>query len=88
MDTVYNSALCLAIIGYGGTHNPVRLHHCNQGTDQNVREVQNREAFELPSKTNKERGLSKHHHPKSPEVVFPERCEKTRRFDTTHCKSY
>lgn len=83
-----NPSLCLTITGYGGTRNPVRLRHCNRGSDQDFREVQSRDAFELQSEANMDRCLSQHHHPKSHEAVFPEKCEKTRRFDTTYWESY
>lgn len=82
-----NPALCLTVAGYGGISDPVKLRHCNRGSNQNFIEVRSNEKFELmPEGGGGRYCLSQHHHPKRHEVVFPEECAKTRRFDTTYWK--
>lgn len=84
-----NANLCLAVTGYSGTGRPVRLRDCRAGSaDQDFREVRRDGKFELIPASNGERCLSQHHHPKKNEVVFPEKCEKTRQFDTTYWTTY
>ena len=84
-----NPALCLTSTGYSGTSDPVKLRHCNRGLNQNFMEVRSDEKFELqPEGGSGKYCLSQHHHPKDHEVVFPEECEKTRRFDTTYWKLF
>jgi len=82
-----NPALCLTVTGFSGTKDPVKLRHCNHGggANQNFSQVRAVDKFELlPEGGGDKYCLSQHHHPKRHEVVFPEVCEKTRRFDTTY----
>ena len=79
-----NPALCLTVTGYSGKGAPVRLRRCNRGSNQNFMEVRSYGRFELQPQKNHGRCLSQHHHPKRYEVVYPENCSKTRRFDTTY----
>eukprot|EP00579_Thalassiosira_antarctica_P022302 CAMPEP_0201989226 /NCGR_PEP_ID=MMETSP0904-20121228/92746_1 /ASSEMBLY_ACC=CAM_ASM_000553 /TAXON_ID=420261 /ORGANISM="Thalassiosira antarctica, Strain CCMP982" /LENGTH=226 /DNA_ID=CAMNT_0048543443 /DNA_START=895 /DNA_END=1575 /DNA_ORIENTATION=- len=85
-----NPSLCLTITGYIGRLSPVKLRRCKRGgsSNQNFREVRSNGKFELQPETNTGRCLSQHHHPKPHEVVFPEVCELTRRFDTTYWRTY
>lgn len=87
-----NPSLCVTVEGYNGAHSPVKLRSCKRssvgggggGSDQSFMEVRSSGKFELQPQSNLGRCLSQHHHPKPHEVVYPETCEKTRRFDTTY----
>ena len=87
-----NPALCLTTDSMkGGTSNPVKLKYCSNSSPaaQSFHEVKGNGKFELQPKNGYgSRCLSQHHHPKPYEVVFPERCEKTRMHDTTYWRTY
>lgn len=87
-----NPSLCVTITGYGGKSSPVELKSCQRSYSasrtQQFNEVKASGKFELISNDRTGRCLSQHHHPKPHEVVFPEKCEKTRRFDTTYWIAY
>ncbi|KAL7531376.1 hypothetical protein ACHAXR_004004 [Thalassiosira sp. AJA248-18] len=90
-----NPALCLTVTGMadggGGStrDDPLKLRHCNRSSAQNFVEVRSNGKFELqPENSLGRRCLSQHHHPMPHEVVYPEICEKTRRFDTTYWTAY
>eukprot|EP00578_Thalassiosira_sp_NH16_P020214 CAMPEP_0181086876 /NCGR_PEP_ID=MMETSP1071-20121207/5981_1 /TAXON_ID=35127 /ORGANISM="Thalassiosira sp., Strain NH16" /LENGTH=250 /DNA_ID=CAMNT_0023168743 /DNA_START=37 /DNA_END=786 /DNA_ORIENTATION=- len=68
-----NPALCLTVTGYSGKRAPVKLRHCNNGgSNQNFRELNSKDKFELQPENNSDRCLSQHHHPKRHEAVYPE----------------
>ncbi|KAL9188111.1 hypothetical protein ACHAXT_006489 [Thalassiosira profunda] len=79
-----NPSLCATVTGYGGTDDPLKLRRCNRSPAQNFDEVRAAGKFELQPANNYGRCISQHHHPKDKEALFPEKCEKTRKFDTTH----
>ena len=82
-------ALCLTVTGYDGQDSPVKLRKCNRGSSsQNFLEVRTGGKFELRSQDDADRCLSQHHHPKRAEVVYPEKCDKTRATDTTYWRIY
>ena len=87
-----NPSLCVTITGYGGKSSPVQLKPCQRSYSasktQRFNEVKANGKFELISNDRTGRCLSQHHHPKPHEVVFPEKCEKTRKFDTTYWIAY
>ncbi|KAL7530617.1 hypothetical protein ACHAXR_004582 [Thalassiosira sp. AJA248-18] len=90
-----NPGLCLTIGGSGTTTgNPVKLRNChhrgnNNASSQNFLEVRSNDKFELQPENGLGRQcLSQQHHPKKYEVVFPEKCEKSRRHDTTYWRVY
>ena len=84
-----NPALCLTVTGFDGQDSPVKLRKCNRGSSsQNFLEVRTGGKFELRSQDNADRCLSQHHHPKRAEVVYPEKCDKTRATDTTYWRIY
>ena len=85
-----NPSLCLTVSGYGGKRSPIKLRHCSSSTkssgssNQNFRDLKSSGKFELQPEGKSGRCLSQHHHPKRYESVYPENCDKTRRFDTTY----
>lgn len=86
-----NPSLCATVGGYNGVKSPVKLRACKRGEgsdSQSFKEVRAEGKFELQPSSNSGRCLSQHHHPKEHEVVFPEECSKTRRFDTTYWTTY
>ncbi|KAL3823573.1 hypothetical protein ACHAXA_002914 [Cyclostephanos tholiformis] len=84
-----NPALCITVTGYNGRDSPVKLRDCDRGSSsQNFLEVRKDEKFELRSQDNADRCLSQHHHPKRAEVVYPEKCDKTRATDTSYWNIY
>jgi len=95
-----NPALCITATGYNGKSSPTRLQYCkrnnNSGgrgqgryaSNQSFSEVSASGKFELLTDDKSGRCLSQHHHPKPGEVVYPEKCEKTRRYDTTYWRTW
>jgi len=87
-----NPSLCLTVSGYNnGAHDPIILRRCVRGgsSSQNFKEIKAVGKFELqPENKLGVRCLSQHHHPKEYEAVFPEFCERTRKYDTTYWRVY
>jgi len=85
-----NPSLCITVVGYGGKSSPTVLRPCSYrvAKSQSFDEITSYGKFELQPEDKSGRCLSQHHHPKPHEVVFPEKCEKTRRFDTTFWTTY
>jgi len=79
---------CITTTGYSGKGDPISLRSCNGGSNQNFLELKSYGKFELQPEGNNDRCLSQHHHPKAKEVVYPEKCDKTRSFDTTYWTTY
>jgi hypothetical protein len=83
-----NPSLCVTSSGFG-INNPLRLHHCNGGNDQNFYEVKENARFELqPASLLGDRCVSQQHHPKDGEILYPEMCSKTRSTDTSYWQVY
>ncbi|KAL7438649.1 hypothetical protein ACHAXM_007362 [Skeletonema potamos] len=80
-------SLCVTASGYG-SNNPIRLHQCNGGRDQNFDGVQEQGRFELQPASNTARCVSQQHHPKGKEPLYLESCSKTRATDTTYWQLY
>lgn len=79
---------CITTTGYSGKSDPISLRSCTGGSNQNFLELKSYGKFELQPEGNIDRCLSQHHHPKAKEVIYPEKCDKTRSFDTTYWTTY
>ena len=99
MTKFLNHTRIKTVVGENGNYGKweilgrITYYHSGRGqgryaSNQSFSEVSASGKFELLTDDRSGRCLSQHHHPKPGEVVYPEKCEKTRRYDTTYWRTW